>query len=193
TSAPGSPGKAVLGRLWRPTHSGGGARFLQLERAGVDAEALPGGVGAVVEDVSEVPAATLADDLGALHEKAVVGAELDVLGVLGFVEAGPAGARLKLGPGVEELGAAPRTGVRPVLVGIHVLAGERSLGALLAEHVVLLGGQLRLPLLFCLLDLLLGAHSVLTLVARRFFFSVRLAPVDYRLLLHLASIRLPPN
>jgi hypothetical protein len=62
--------------------------------------------------VAEVPAAALADNLGALHEEAVVGAQLDVLGVLGLVEAGPAGARFKLGLGVKELGTARSAGVR---------------------------------------------------------------------------------
>src|ERR1700690_3616283 len=50
---------------------------LEGERRGVDAVALSVRPRPVVEDVAQVPAAGAADDLGAAHEQAVVGAQLD--------------------------------------------------------------------------------------------------------------------
>src|SRR5258708_24947931 len=89
--APGRPPRCRLSRL------AGGLLRLQLQRGRIDAVALTGGVWAIVEDVAQVPTAPLADDLGALHEEAVVRTQLDVLEVLGLVAAGPAGAGLELG------------------------------------------------------------------------------------------------
>ncbi len=60
------------------------------ERGGVDAVALAGGAGAVVEDVPEVPPTAAATHLGAAHEEAVVGAQLDRLGDRRLGERGPA-------------------------------------------------------------------------------------------------------
>ena len=57
-------------------------------------------------------------------------------------EARPAGARLELGVRAEQLGAAAGAAVDAVVLDVDVLPGERPLGALLAHHVVLLGGQL---------------------------------------------------
>src|SRR5690349_18681157 len=89
--------------------------LLQGQRAAVDAEALPAFVRrAVVEDVAEVGVAGFADDLGAAHEEAVVGPQLDVLEVRRLGEAGPAGARVELGVGGEQLGAAADAAVHPL-------------------------------------------------------------------------------
>src|SRR5258708_3586754 len=155
----GLPGRPPSGR---PRELARGLLRLQLQRRRVDAVALAGGVGTVVEDVAKVPAAPLADDLGALHEEAVVRAQLDVLEVLGLVEAGPARTGLELGLAVEQLRATSCAGIGPIAVLVDVFAGEGPLGALLTKDVVLLGRQLRLPLLFGLFDLLLCAHLVLT-------------------------------
>src|SRR4029077_11572510 len=52
---------------------------LEVEGQRVDAVPQAGGVGAVVEDVAQVPAAALAPDFGAGHEVALVDHTLDVL------------------------------------------------------------------------------------------------------------------
>src|SRR5258708_37349534 len=124
----GLPGRPPSGR---PRELARGLLRLQLQRRRINAIALAGGVGTVVEDVAKVPAAPLADDLGALHEEAVVRAQLDVLEVLGLVESRPAGAGLELGLGVEQLRATGGTGVGPIAVIVDVLAGEGPVGALL--------------------------------------------------------------
>ena len=53
---------------------------------------------------------------------------------------------VELGLGAEQLGAAGAAVVDADGLGVGVLADERSLGASLAEHRVLLGGELLAPL-----------------------------------------------
>src|SRR5205823_3717157 len=79
---------------------------------------------------------------------------LDGLGDGGLVEARPAGAGLELGVRVEQRRATTRAVVHPVVLDVDVLAGERRLGGLLAQHRVLVGRELLTPLLVGLLDLL---------------------------------------
>jgi two-component system, NarL family, response regulator LiaR len=127
--------------------------LIQRQRAAVDAVALAALVsGAVVEDVPEVGVAVFADDLRTAHEEAVVGPQLDVLEVGRLGEAGPAGARVELGVGGEELGAATDAAVHPLRLLVDVGAGEGPLGARLAGHLVLLRGELLAPLLLALLN-----------------------------------------
>src|ERR1700694_982592 len=102
--------------------------WLQVERRRVDAVTLAGRTGSVVEDVAEVRAAVAAANLGTHHAVAVVGAQLDALGDGRLREARPTGARLELGVRAEQLVAAGRTAVHPVLLGVRVLAAERRLG-----------------------------------------------------------------
>src|SRR4051812_39862840 len=87
---------------WRP----GDLLLLEAQRAAVDAEALPVRPGPVVEHVAQVPAARRAHDLGALHEQAVVRAQLDGRGHGGLREARPAGPRVELRVAREQLGVA---------------------------------------------------------------------------------------
>src|SRR6185295_17785516 len=68
------------------------------------------------------------------------------------VERRPAATRVVLRLRHEQLGAAARTVVLAGLEGVVVLAGERRLRPLLAQDAVLLGCQLRTPLLVGLLD-----------------------------------------
>src|SRR5215471_9114567 len=144
--SPGRPrGSAVL-RLVR-------RRGLEGQRAGVDAVPVPGLGGPVVEDVAQVTAAATADDLGTVHEQAVVRPQLDRLGDRGLGEAGPAGARIELGVRAEQLAAAAGAPVETVLVVVDVLTGERALGVSLAQDAVLQRGQLPAPLLVRLADL----------------------------------------
>src|SRR6185295_12310920 len=84
--------------------------LVEAQRATVDAVALSGRARPIVEDVTEVRVAVLADDLGAAHEEASVFAQLDVLEVHRLGEAGPAGAGVELGVGGEQLRAAADAG-----------------------------------------------------------------------------------
>src|SRR6202035_4561201 len=79
---------------------------LELQRAGIDAVALPGGGRAVVEHVTQMATTTAAHHLGASHEQAALCPQLDALGHPRLLEAGPAGPRVELGLGIEQLGAA---------------------------------------------------------------------------------------
>src|SRR4029077_15384214 len=120
--------------------------LLKLERAAVEAVAQARRIRAVVEHVPEVTAAAGAADLGAGHSVGGVGEHLYVLGQGRLVEARPAGARLELRVGAEQRSAAPGAVVHAIFLDIPVLAGERALGALLAQHLVLLGRELVTPL-----------------------------------------------
>src|SRR5436190_22571388 len=135
-----------------------GCGRLEVERGGVDAVSLAGWAGTVVEDVAEVTAAVAADDLGALHEVAVVGTQLDRLGDSRLGEARPAGARVELRVGIEELRAAGCAAVVAGLLVVGVLAREGRLGARPAQHLVLRGRQLLAPLAIGLDDAWL-AHA----------------------------------
>src|SRR5262245_55316833 len=91
--------------------------------------------------MAEMAAAGGAVDLRAGHEERAIRLRGDGRGIRRVGEARPAGARVELGARIEELRAAPGTAVHAFAVLVPILAGEGSLGALLAEDVVLLGGQ----------------------------------------------------
>src|SRR5690242_21740088 len=110
--------------------------------------------------MAEMTATTRAVDLHAAHAESVVGVLLNRTFLGGLVEAGPAAARFKLRVRGEQLLAAGRAQVLAFRVTISVLAGERALGTLLAQHVVLLGGQFVAPFFFGLLNLLSGLRRV---------------------------------
>src|SRR2546423_8646107 len=82
--------------------------LVELERAGVDAVALPGAAGTVGEHVTQMSAARRAGHLDPVHSEAVVVMQLDVGPVRRLGEARPAGARFELGLGGEQLGSAAR-------------------------------------------------------------------------------------
>ena len=109
---------------------------------------------AVVEHVAEVAAAAGAHDLGADHEVRAVLAGLDGLAEHGVGEARPAGARVELRVGAEQLVAAAGAAVDAVALLVDVLAGERGLGGGVAQDLVLVGVELLAPLLVGLRDLL---------------------------------------
>src|SRR5436190_7265822 len=135
-----------------------GCGRLEVERGRGDAVPLGGRPGTVVEDMAEVAPAVAADDLGALHEVTVVGAQLDRLGDGRLGEARPAGARVELRVGVEEPCAAGPAAVVAGFLVVGVLAREGRLGARPAQHLVLRGRQLLAPLAIGLDDAWL-AHA----------------------------------
>src|SRR4051812_48323172 len=128
-TATSSAGSSWNARRWSLSGGDNLRALLQVERAGVDAVALAGRPGAVREHVPQVAAAGAARHLGADHAVAAVLVHLDVRVLPRLGEAGPARAGLELGVGAEQLGAAAGTAVCPVVLHVHVLAGERPLGA----------------------------------------------------------------
>src|SRR5262249_18410460 len=82
----------------------------------------------------------------------------------------PARPRVELLVGAEQRLAAARAAVGPLVLAVRVLPGEGSLGALLAQHVILLRRERRPPLGIGLLDLL-GHPSLLPRIcsARKIF------------------------
>src|ERR1700674_2734367 len=90
-------------------------------------------------------AAVGAGDLGPLHEQASVDVLRDRRVIGGFVEAGAAAVGGGLGLRLEQLGAAPGAQVGAWRPRVPVLACERPLRALLAQHVVLRRGQILAP------------------------------------------------
>src|SRR2546423_2902319 len=125
---------------------------VQLERAGVDAVALAGGLGAVVEHVAQVRTARGAGRLDAVHEVAEVVVELHGVRRGRIPEARPSRPRLELRVGAEQLRPARPASVHALGVLVPVGARERGLGSLLPEHLVLLRRQLLAPFLLRLLD-----------------------------------------
>src|SRR4051794_28562690 len=112
--------RADSGRACRPAETKGGTEVppflftglrLQLERTGVDAVALTGRTRPVREHVAEVAAARGAGDLGAGHPVGRVDVGVDALEIHRLDEARPAGARVELGVGPEQLRATAGTTV----------------------------------------------------------------------------------
>src|SRR5687768_16077462 len=90
-----------------------------------------------------------------------IGMALDVLLVLGLVEAGPARPGVELRARREQHGAAAGAAVGPVVVVVDVLAGEGPLGARPAQYLVLLGREFLAPLLVGLVDFRTHRSSVI--------------------------------
>src|SRR5439155_3426460 len=127
---------------------------LELDRNRVDAVAQPGGVRPVVEDMAQVATALRTRHFGPHHEVAGVDVLLDGGGRRRLIEARPAAVGVELGLRDEQLRPAPGAAVNAWRAGVPVLARERPLGALLAQHLVLLRAQLPPPFRFGLLDFL---------------------------------------
>ena len=131
----------------RSTGYGSGA---PLEPTGDPMKAAIGaGAYSMREDVPEMAATVLADDLDATHAVRVVFARPHVVVEHGAREARPAGARIELVVRVKELCSAASTGVDARRMVIDVGAGKRRLGSLLAQHGVLLRRQQLAPFLVC--------------------------------------------
>src|SRR5579875_2196457 len=159
---------------WRmarlPSPPGSALARLQPQRARVDAVAQPRRRRAVVEYVAEMAAATATAHLGPDHPVAGVAVQRDVLGDRRLVEARPAATRLELRLRAEQLRAAASAVVAAVRLDVEILAAERRLGPVPPQHLVLLGGQPRAPLLVAQLDrrglCLAALHSSHRIAAR---------------------------
>src|SRR5438552_7617054 len=118
---------------------------VEIERHAVQAIAQPGRLRPVLEDMAEMPAAAAAMHLGAGHEEAAVGIGLDPV-LERRREARPAGTAVELGAGVEQGLAAAGAVIDPGAVLLVERAHPGALGAVLAQHPVLLGREAPAPL-----------------------------------------------
>lgn len=100
----------------------------------------------IVEDVPEMATAGGARRLGAGHEEGLIGRGGDGRWIERREETRPTSTRLELRLGSEELGVAARTPVYARPMFVPQLTAEGSLGPLLAEHPVLLRGEVGAPL-----------------------------------------------
>src|SRR4029079_16854935 len=114
---------------------------------------------AILENMAEMAAATPAMHLGAAHEKAAVGRCLDRL-VERRPEARPAGAAVELGAGLEQRLTAAGAVIHAGVVLLVERAGAGALGAVLAQHAVLLGAEPVPPLLVAQRDLELALRRI---------------------------------
>src|SRR6185503_9276387 len=121
----------------------GGRR--EFQRHAIHAVAQAGRLGTVVEHVAEMAEAAPAVHFGARHEKHAVGLGLDRLRQR-LVEARPAGAALEFGVGGEQRQVAAGAGENAFAFFAIERARARALGAVLAQHGVLLGRQALAPL-----------------------------------------------
>src|SRR6266850_7639242 len=86
------------------------------------------------------------------HAVGAIGVLADILLISGSKEAGPAGAGLEFGLGIEQRSATAHAGIHSFFVIVPVLAGEGTLGSGFPHHVVLLSGKLLAPFGFGLGD-----------------------------------------
>src|SRR5215470_532726 len=134
--------------------------LVELERGGVDAIALPGRLGPVVEDVPEVRIAPRAVHLGPAHEEARVLLGLDRLRRGRLEVRRPAGAGVELVIRAEERLTTADAVVCAAIVVVPVHAAECALRAVLACHLELVVGEMLAPLLVGLADLFDGLRGV---------------------------------
>src|SRR6266404_3725201 len=145
---PGAPSFLFSGSLLR----------LEVERRRVHAVAQPSGPGTIRKHVSQMRIAAGTARLGASHAITGVSVFADVLAVGGGKEARPSGSRIKFRLRAKEQCATADAVVRPVVVFVPILSGESALGAATAGHLILLRGELLLPLGFGLGDLVILAE-----------------------------------
>src|SRR5262245_34735362 len=143
-----SAGRISLSRCAVARASGIRGR-LELQRDRVDAPSLIGRdlVAFALEDVAQMGVAIGAPHLGPDPAEGPVLEQDHGVADLGLIEAWPAAMRLELGIRTEQLGTARPADIDAIGLGVGVLAGERRLGAGLAQDVVLLGSQPLAPLI----------------------------------------------
>jgi hypothetical protein len=120
--------------------------LVQFQRGRVDAVAQAAGRRAICEDVAEVGTAVVTGDFGTAHAEAAVDVLIDQFFIVRCVKAGPAAARVKLGFGTKERGAATGTVIGAGVVAVPVLTSKGPLGALFAGYMILVGRKLGAPL-----------------------------------------------
>lgn len=103
-----------------------------------------------------------AEDFDPVHTVAEVSFFADVFPVTRRPKAWPASARVEFRLGAEELSATAYAVIYPLLVTVPVLAGKRSLAALLSRYPELFGSEQLLPLIFLLDDFFF--HALLAIV-----------------------------
>src|SRR6185503_9254142 len=134
--------------------------LLEIQGAGIDAEALTARAWAVRENVAEMCPALLAVHFDAAHAVGGVLFRLDVAAGHWLGEARPTRSGIELRVGGEERRTATDAGVDAVLLVVPVGAGERALGALFAGNMELLRSELLAPLLWGLADLVGHARNL---------------------------------
>jgi hypothetical protein len=120
-------------------------RFGEAHGYGVHAVSEAGGLGAVIEDVAEVGFAATAGYFGAGHAEGSVGGLNNIFFGDGLVEAGPAGAGIEFGGGVEESGVAADAAENSLGVIVGIFVGVGTLGAFVTRDFVGVGGKLFAP------------------------------------------------
>src|SRR5216683_885646 len=143
-------GATIAGRKRRSGRRRGGR--MEYQGKAIHAVAQAGRLRPVVEDVTEMAAATAAVDFGPQHpEGAVFGLADRVFERL--VEARPAGAALEFRLRGEQRQVAAGAGEDALAMLLEQRARSRTLGALLAQDLILLRRQLRAPFRIGLFDL----------------------------------------
>jgi len=120
----------------------GSFTFHELQRGGINAMALPGRGGPVIEDVAKMRATTVAVDFRSHHAVASIGLGSDRAVGDGVVETGPPSPGIKFRGGTIERLATADAGVGSVLLVVPVRAGKSRLRSVLACDEKLLGRQL---------------------------------------------------
>ena len=156
TTSGGSAGSSVVALAYDPngmTVPGEPSAFRPLrdvlafpeefERGRVEAVAQARRRGAVGEDVAEMSVAAGAAYLGARHAPAAVDDLPDMVRVERAGEARPAGAALELAVGLEQGQPAQAAGVDAARLVVEEGAAKGPLGAVLQDHLPLLGRQRR--------------------------------------------------
>src|SRR6185295_13562626 len=117
--------------------------------------------GAVVEHVPKVRFASRAHYLDTAHTIAGISFGFYVFLCDRLIETRPPGSRLELCAGNKQIVSAAHALVDTLLVILPVLTGESAFGSFLAGDFILLLRELRLPFVFCLINLLAHEESFL--------------------------------
>src|SRR6516164_8902536 len=126
--------------------------LFEFEGDGINALAQAGGIGPVVENMSEMRATTAARDFGAEHTVRTVFGLFDGFPSSRIGETRPAASGMKLGVGTKENISAAHALVGAGGFGRFVLAGEGWLCAFLAGDIIFIRSELAFPLRIGFLD-----------------------------------------
>ena len=143
---PEDDGKRDAGRYRLPAHLLHFGFVLEYQCGGIEAVAQACRWRAVVKDMSEVTAATGAEDFGADHAQGNIVDLRNVFGCEGAIEAGPSRTGVELRAGSKERESASCAEVDAILVVIEEVAAEGGLGSLCPQDTVDGGAKLFLPL-----------------------------------------------